>query len=61
MGQVKILTVPGKYYMWPIGTGTFTDVYKGEYVRDGTIGAPPVSRSVQSVPTHNDMCRFWLR
>lgn len=30
-GKVRILSTPGQKYLWSIGSGGFTDVFKGEY------------------------------
>jgi serine/threonine protein kinase len=37
-GEVEILLSPGKRYQWSIGTGAFTDVFKGK-VRAGIVSA----------------------
>jgi hypothetical protein len=37
-GKVYILPAPGKKYLWLIGSGGFTDVFKGEYRRESASG-----------------------
>jgi len=43
-GQVKILTYPGQNYLWRIGYGALTDVFKGELRQ---LGAPAMLVAVK--------------
>lgn len=55
-GQVTILTKHGKTYLWKIGTGSFSDVMKGEWRKDSAaMNGPPISVAVKIFRgMHND-------
>jgi len=49
-GQVRILPSPNQKFLWSIGTGAFTDVFKGEYRKvtaAGVVDARPVYVAVK--------------
>jgi serine/threonine protein kinase len=46
-GDVTILSYPGKRFPWSIGSGAFTDVFKGEWTRAGIVGATPAFVAVK--------------